>query len=138
MSTAAKIGKGTVLSTSTTQGGSYTPVSEVTDVNTPSASVAKVDATHYTSPNDTMEYLSAVWRDLSDVTVELSYISSQVSTLDGYVGQSRWWKVILPDGVSYTFPGFLSEPGLKIPNKDKISQTMKLNIMGPYTIAGAS
>jgi hypothetical protein len=138
MSTAAKIGKGTTLGTSTTQGGTYTAVSEVTDVIVPSAVVAKVKATHYTSPSDTMEYLSGVWKDLQDVTVELNYLSSQVSTLDGYIGSARWWKVTLPDGVNYIFPGFLSEPGLKIPNEDRISQTFKLCITGPYTIAGAS
>ena len=134
----AIIGKGTTLSYSATQGGSYTALSEVTDVSLPTVKIGKVDVTHYLSDNNTMEYKSAVWQDHEDIKLTLNFLKAQTTTLESFVGVDKWWKITLPDGSTYVQPGFISELGGAAPNKDKVSQSVSITPTGPHTFAAAS
>jgi tail tube protein len=136
--TAAITGKGTTISYATTSGGSYTPLSEVTDVGIPESTVGTVDATHYLSPDNQTEYISSIWQDGSDLAVTLNYVKAQTTILHGLKGDRLYWKITLPDASTYIFPGVFTRLGGATPNKDKITQTMTIKVAGAITyLAGA-
>lgn len=136
--TAGITGKGTKLSNSSTQAGTYTFIAEVRNVAMPELSVPSVDATNYESPSSFSEKKPTGWQDVADVAFEMTYTKTQTTAIYALSGVAQWWKITLSDASVFAFPGFLSKLGGSIPNKDMITQSGSITVTGPVTFtAGA-
>lgn len=136
--TAAITGKGTTIGYGATTAGPFTDYGEVTDIPLPETTVGSVEATHYESPDDTVEKLSVVWQENSDLTFTLNYVKALTTTLYSQVGDELGFQITLPDGSTFTFPGMISRLGGAAPNKDKISQSVTITIRGKVTFAAGA
>lgn len=136
--TAAIVGAGTILSNSSTSGGSYTALVEVTDVKIPESMVAKVEATRYDSPNNAKEFVLIPYREHSDIEVELNFTKAAVTTIYALELVESWWKVTLPDGSLWNFPGFIGKLGGETPNQGKVSLKASITVTGAVTYTPAA
>lgn len=136
--TAAIVGAGSSLTNSSTSGGTYTAVAEVTDVKIPESMVAKVEATNYASPSNAKEFVLIPWREHSDIEVELNFTKAMVTTIYGLELVESWWKVVLPDGSLWNFPGFIGKFGGETPNQGKVSMKASITVTGAVTYTPAA
>jgi hypothetical protein len=140
---AAKIGKGTTVAHSTTSGGSYTTLLEVTKVGSPKQSVKDVDVTHYVSDSGVKEYIPG-WIEPGTVEYEANYLKAQETILQGLLGVAHFYKIQLPDGSNSTsgstfaFPGYIKELGDEIPNEDKINRKITIKVSGPVVFTAGT
>lgn len=138
--TTAILGYDTTYEISTTTGGStYFELGEVIDVTLPSSEAAKVEATHYKSPNRSREYIAG----LQDFTGEAGFTVNWVpgNATDDFVqalrasGETRNHRVTFPNGASITFPGFISGYSGAVPIDDRMTATFKVAQGGAETRA---
>jgi hypothetical protein len=128
-----QIGNATTLSYSTTENGSYADLAEVLNVDLPGFKRGKVDMTSYDSPDHTMEYISSVWKEMSDIPVEIIYVDSQEDELTTISEAAEmWFKITLKNGTYFGGPGFISDFGGSIPNKDKVTRKMTITPTGHW------
>jgi hypothetical protein len=136
--TQAIIGASTTLGYGSTLGGSYTSYGEVVDVKQPGGQVGKVEATHYTSPNFEKEWLSQKWKERDDVGLKLNYFKSQQTLLESHLGLQQFFKITLPDGSTWVFPGFMAKIGGEIPNQGKVECEASITVTGAPTFTAAT
>ena len=134
---AAILGKGTTFLTATASAGSYTAIGEMTDIGTPDPTPDDVEVTHFTSDNSYKEFIPG-FVDGGEVSGKFNFLADAVTTIEGYRGTSRWWKVLLSDGSSYIFPGYLKKLTLGVPLKDKVEASFTIKVTGLHTYAAAA
>lgn len=133
----AIIGKGTTLGHATTSGGSYTTVSEVIDVNFPEPEAADVETSHYTTANGINEYMPG-WVEGGDVEFEVNYNKVEYPLLQAIFKTKLYWKITLPDASTLIFHGYINKLGGPIPNKDRVTNKIKIKVLDiPAFVAGA-
>ena len=104
-------------------------MAEVFSVSFPEMTENDVKATHYLSPGRVHEYI-ADWKEGGEVTVEANYLSAQMSTVHGMRGQTKTWRITLPDGATETWPGYIKSVGMEIPNEDKVTTRLTIKVAG--------
>ena len=129
----ASIGAGTSLAYSATLGGSYTPIAKIESLTPPKIAVAKValetfDATLLNSlpVSDSIPG----WVDPGTHALKAVFDKTVYSTLRGFVGVVKWWKIITPDGSGYVFQGYIMELGREIPLKELMTADLTIAING--------
>lgn len=125
----------TTVAHSTTQNGTYTPLAEVFDVNSPEMSVAIVEFTHYNSDDDQIEKKPSGWKDIGDVTLSMNFTSAQYDTLVGLVGdEDQWFQITVGDsGAVHEFRGFVSKlGGSPVAIKDRVVEKVTITVSGDY------
>lgn len=140
--TAAISGKGTTLSIapdSAGSAGSYTDVGEVIEISQPAVNSDLVDATHFTSDSDFGDTISTGWKKGDDVPFKINYVKAQASTLYGAVGTYSWFKITLPDGSTYVFPGYLTKfGGDPVAMRDRITTSGNMQLAGDMIFTAGS
>ncbi|MBV8781387.1 MAG: hypothetical protein JO353_08320 [Phycisphaerae bacterium] len=134
--TGAIIGAGSSLAYSATSGGSYSALSELIKIGFPKSSVAKIKATNMQSLNLTSEYIAG-FKDTAELSFEANYLKADMTTYQTQLRVQQWWKITLPDGSTFTFPGFLAEIDGDTEAEAKITVKGKLQVTGAITwVAG--
>jgi hypothetical protein len=86
-----------------------TAVAKVRDINGPNQSVASVDVTTQDGTAGYMEYRPGLV-DPGDISGEIMVTGDEFALLDGYMGDSRAWKITFGDaGGTYLGPGHLTD-----------------------------
>lgn len=129
---AAQPSKGATLAYSTTQAGTYTPVSLVTSIEGPEPEKEKVDITVLTSTF--MQYRDSAVPDLGELTFNIWHDpgSTVHATLEGWAtgaSPTMWWHLVFADVKQTTveFQGFLTKFA-------KGSNEIKSNLNGSVSI----
>jgi hypothetical protein len=139
----ASIGYLANITSSATLGGTYTAlVTEPTMVTIPTVEVSKVDATHLQSPGRTKEYIPGMY-DPSAASYEANFVKADYLTLQGFVGQVRYFKVSSPDpdgagaltGMTCTFPGYVHKIETDAQSEDLIKMKWEIQTTGAPTYA---
>ncbi len=121
----AILGKGATIAHSTTLGGSYTPIGEVFEMPFPEFEAPDVETTHYTSPNDTEEYLVG-WNVGNDMEISMNYTPAVYAVLLFLRRQNRFFKITLISGATLTFQANVKKVGGAIPNKDRVTNNLTM------------
>jgi hypothetical protein len=126
---------GSTLSQSLTQGGSYTAVAEVIDIDGPGISVPSSQVTNLGSPLAHHEKRPKLV-DPGKVTFTINYTYAQWLTLMGYATgrQQVWWKITYPDLHGQNFNAHISSFKGKVPLDDPITDDIELDVNGPITL----
>jgi hypothetical protein len=133
------IGKGTTVGISTTEGGSYTLVGEVIDATPPDEDMpADIEMTHYTSPNNKLEWKSSGWEDTGEASFQINFVPGQWQTLRLLKGVTRWYKFTYNDGSYDTYEAFIKRMSKTVPIKDRMVGTITLKGAGGRNFVGAS
>jgi hypothetical protein len=140
MASDATVGYGSVLSTSATQGGTYTDIAQTVDLTGPEPEVGEINITNNDSPDNTKEYLPGMIEP-GEMSFEVIYSSAQAEDLYTMFGDGlvHWFKETYPDGGSWTFPGFLNAFGSEAPTEDEaIRNTVGIKLTGKPVFAAGS
>lgn len=136
---AAMIGAGTTFEVETAAGsGTYTALSEITDITPPSSSVDIVDVTHMESPNLTREFISG-WNDPGEVSLDMNFVPG--STTDDFIiawrlgGERRSARITFPNLVVWTFDAFVTGYTPAIPNEDKLTATLTCKVTSSTVVS---
>ncbi len=135
------IAYGASLSYSATEGGSYTPVAELTEITPPPLTKTRVDKTNHDSPDRTKEKRPGM-RDPGEIDCKALLDADQLETLytlEADDRTERWWKVALPVADGQTLPnrwvgkGFLADIAPMTPLDDKTEVSFKIVMSGKCT-----
>ena len=139
---AAFIGYGASLSYSTTSGGTFTPIAELSEMVPPKTVVKDAEVTRYDSPGETEEFVTG-YRNGGEPTFKANFLKAQYAILYGMIGTPFYWKFQFNDGTVPTTGsviecyGWINEMGAEVPMKEKVSCTLKMRISGlPTFTAG--
>lgn len=139
------IGYGSSLSYSTTEGGSYTPFAEITEVAPPASTRTRVDKTNHDSPDRTKQKRRGM-RDPGEITVKALLDPDELETLYGLEADEddKWFKFALPLATGETLPtrwvglGFIADITPMTPLDDKTEVEFKVVMSGKFTFAKGS
>lgn len=138
--TDAVLGYGTKYEISTTTGGgTFFELGEVIDVSLPSSESARVEATHYQSPNRSREYIAGLQDFTGEASVQINWIPGNAT--DEFLqalrlsGETRTHRVTFPNGATMSFPGFISGYSGAIPIDDRMTATFNIAQGGAETWA---
>ena len=117
--------------------GVFTQVSEVIEVTPPNAVADDVDATHYTSPNRTREYIQGLiepgeasfgMNRVPGGTTETALLALQTS------GAPRMFRFEWPNNTIWDFPAYVKGYETTSPIDDRMTATCTLKVTGSSTI----
>src|SRR3954464_5083819 len=95
MATSGTLGKGTVLSHSTTQGGSYTAVAKIRGPIKPPGK--KIGSAETTTFEDSAEQFIPGFPGAGEASTLALYTTATAAALTALVGTVLWWHIVLPD-----------------------------------------
>lgn len=133
--TKAAIGYGASIAHSTTSGGTYVVIGEVTDLKPGKVTAEKIQVNRFDSPDLFGEIISG-WKNGGEYDLTLTYDKSQYATLLALVGTPLFWKFVKPiigtETVASTsaFAGFIIECGDETPLKAAMQITIKIAVNG--------
>ncbi len=135
----AILGDGSSLGHSTTQGGSYTDLGEITKIGLPKGSAPKVKVTNMQSPNRKHEYISG-FIEPGEVEVEMNWLKAEYKWARANQGVAMWFKITIPvnggsSDYTETFPGFIMEVEGDVPVESQVTSKIKICVTGDSTIA---
>lgn len=127
------IGFGTEIGYGDSEGGSYTPIADMTDVTLPNIEVNDVDVTTHG--------LAALFRDFTpglgnagELELKLLFDKANQATLYGLIRTSKWWKIQFPligaetVSSSWTCLGYIKGIQNMTPLDDKMECTIKIKL----------
>jgi hypothetical protein len=126
-------GYGATLSYCATQGGAYTAVAEIVDIDE-DFSVGEFKKTNLGSPSATHEY-GPKFAEPGDCNFKANYINTVYATLTGllYARTSYYWKVTTPENSVAAFFGFITKCKRTVPDDDGIKIDLTIKRSGPIT-----
>lgn len=117
--------------------GVFTQIGEVIEVTPPNAVADDVDATHFTSPNRTREYITGLiepgeasfgMNRIPGGTTELALQALQAS------GATRLWRFLWPNGTMWEFLAYVKGYETSAPIDDRLTATCTLKVAGATTV----
>jgi predicted secreted protein len=126
-----------VFFSDTSSPGVFTQVAEVIEITPPNAVADDVDATHFTSPNRTREYITGLiepgeasfgMNRIPGGTTEVALMALQTS------GASRLWRFIWPNGTMWEFVAYVKGYESASPIDDRMTATCTLKVAGSTTV----
>jgi len=138
--TVTTIGYGSTLEWSTDDGTTWTQAAEVVQMDLPVHTVNKVDATHMSSPDMTMEYVIGM-REPNDVAFEINMNRADYEALYAleFSGTKALWRQKLPleigatEQLTYTFEGGVELSGGSVVVADVIRVSGSIKRTGKVT-----
>lgn len=114
-------------------GGSFSPITEVTDINGPSLTHQTQDVTNMDSPNGWVEKIPLLIKEAGDVTFETNLIdndASQANMLSDFKsGTVRNWRLVYPSGTRrVSFAAMVGNISQTIPVKGAMKRPITLTI----------
>ena len=111
----------------------YTTISEVKNIEGPSASRAFLDTTSLDATDGWRTYIPG-FKDLGTLTMTINYTKTGYSALlaDFSAESANNYKITLPDGTTITFDAFLTDLPLTIP-EDVVTINATFRISGKPT-----
>ena len=130
----AYIGYGSVLSYSTTLGGSYTTMGQVENIDGPDITVPAVKISNQDSTNTAEEKLPGI-ADAGTLKVTLIYLKTAMAILYTTMYRTQYfWKITYPDASTWTnLYGHISSISPKAPLGDAIKVDLEMEISGKPT-----
>lgn len=131
----ATAAKGTLLGRSTTDGGTYTTISEITGVGGPNCTRDFIDVTHMESTGDYREWITSLI-DGGELTLQANHLpgtSAQNVIKDDFnAGTKLYWQITWTDASSTKtrFAGYVSNLGHDSQVGGKADFTFGLKITG--------
>jgi hypothetical protein len=127
---------GTTLSYGSTQGGSYTEIEEVLDLDE-NFDVPEFKVTHLQSPGATHEYRPKLVEP-GEVGFRTNYRPSTYAVLLGFAASrtQKWWKVATPDGATAVCFGHISKAKRSLPDDGPIGVDITIKRSGPLYFTG--
>jgi len=138
--TEAMIGYGTVFEMADQAAPTvFVAMGEVINVDPGDDQQARVQATHYTSPARTHEYIPGMVEPGS-ATVEMNYIPGSATDVSiiGMTGKKNVGRLTLPNGVRKTFPIIRDSYATAIPIDDRMTATATFHRAGATTTDAAT
>lgn len=135
----AIIGYGTTLGYATTQGGSYTAITLVTDLNKPKVSVTDVNVSSLLSTSAAKEFIPGMIEG-GEPSFKLLFDKTQEAALYALLRTTYWWKITLADsGSTWVWQGHIKEfGGDAVPMDDKVETSVTIKVTGkPVFTAGS-
>lgn len=132
--TTVKVGSGDTPDSPDT----YTFIQEVIEVTPPNMQTDDVDATHFTSPNRTREYIpgliepgeaSIVMNRIDGSATETLLLSLQTS------GALRTWVITWPNETTWSFLGLVKGYEATSPIDDRMTATATIKVAGAQTVS---
>jgi len=117
--------------------GLFTQIQEVIEVTPPNAQSDDVDATHFTSPNRTREYIQGLiepgeasfgMNRVPGGTTEVLLQGLQTS------GALRFWRILWPNNTTWDFSAYVKGYEISSPIDDRITATCTLKVNGSTTV----
>jgi hypothetical protein len=132
--TEAITGKGLILSYGDDADGTdFTEIAEVTDCGLPEFTFGTAEATHYQSPDNTVEKISIEWKEWTDIPFTFNFVAAQYAAAVAIGGIKKYFKIGLANGAYWVGPAQLGKMGGgTIPNKDVIKVASSLTVMGKW------
>jgi Lambda phage tail tube protein, TTP len=138
MATNAMIGYSTLVYYADAESpGTFTQVTEVIEVTPPNQAADDVDATHFTSPNRTREYIqgliepgeaSIVLNRIPGGTAEIAIMALRDS------GARRMWRFVWPNNTIWDFVAYVKGYETTSPIDDRMTATCTLKVSGSTTV----
>lgn len=129
----------TFLSSPSTPTGFVNPIPELKDFTGPSQQNNEIDVTSLDST--AREFLPAL-KDNGTFSTNFNYVPTNVEhqgvITDGNDQTVRWWRLELPDGTLYEFPGFVQTVSISGAPDQAVSGTFAVRISGGLIITPAS
>lgn len=117
--------------------GLFTAIEEVIEVTPPNAVVDDVDATHFTSPNRTREYIAGLIEG-GEASFGMNRIPGSVTELALQALQSsaakRMWRFEWPNGTLWDFVAHVKGYETTSPIDDRMTATCTLKVDGSTTV----
>ncbi len=107
----------------------FTAFAELADVNPPEITGDDEEVTHHTSPDGYKEFIPGLV-DGGEVNVQLNYRKADVATVLALFRVKKNYQIVLPDGSTWVFNGYLKKLGKKTPLKSKMLQDMTFKVNG--------
>ncbi len=124
MATSTK-GYGSSVSVSDTSGGTFVPISQCRDITPPKWTVDSDDTKHMSSTGQFKEKAPG-WIDSDAVSFDMLFTKAQFNTLVGYIGLTKWWKVVDADGNYEKFEGHITSIGREIPMEGRVAASVEI------------
>jgi Lambda phage tail tube protein, TTP len=142
MATNAMIGyQTTVFYADAESPGIFTQVTEVIEVTPPNAVADDVDATHFTSPNRTREYIAGFIEPgeasfgvnrIPGGSLEIALMALRDS------GARRMWRFVWPNNTIWDFVAYVKGHETTSPIDDRMTATYTLKVAGSTTVTVGS
>lgn len=122
-------------------GGAYTALAECFEFTPPSATVAKVDVTHFKSPGRRNETIPGM-TESGTASLQMNYVPGSASDvlIEAARAAGTIWDIVAtyPNGVSVSFMGFVETYEQAIPLDDRLTANVGLSVTGDVTINSAT
>lgn len=121
--------------------GDFSALGEVTNVTPPNESVDVIDVTHMDSPGRYREFIQGLI-DPGDMSVDMNWVPGSATEdliLDWRTsGETRDGRITTPNGITYTFPCFVTGYTPAMPIDGKMSATLTCKVAGEITVGVAA
>jgi len=137
--TIALLGYGGQMSMETASGsGTFVAILEVNEIKPPSPKPSKIDATHFQSPNRTMEFISGLI-DPGDMSFSFNFVPGGVAdtAIRAWIasGDTRKLRITWVNGPTWTFSGTNGGYDINVPINDKMTATVTVTVTGSTVVA---
>lgn len=116
----------------------FSTIAEVQDIKPPALSADTEEVTHQDSPNGWKEYLPTLL-DAGEVTFDLNFIPTDTGhtalITDMTSRVKRNFKVVFPDGSTWSFAAYVTGFEPDAPVSGKLSASVTLKVTGAPTFA---
>lgn len=114
---------------------SWDVIAEVTNISGPGMSRDLIEVTSLDSTGGYREFIGG-FRDGGTLVLSMNYTKEGLESFhsDFESEEAQYYEVVLPDGESFEFEGFVQEFPLTIPTDAQISMEVTIKISGAVTI----
>jgi len=141
MSSSAISGVGTQFRRWNTSTGQWDSIAEINSISGPNMSRETIDVTSLDSTGGYREFIAG-FRDPGTVELEMNFTRSGYETMkDDFESDTRQnYEIVLPDSDTTTleFEGLVTELPLDIPNDDKVTVSVTIQISGSVNLESGS
>lgn len=117
----------------------WTPFVDVTEVQPPKISAAKIDCTHMESPDEFKEQEPGLGES-DDVELKVQFAATQADAVYALFKQKKAFRIQFADGSKWEFVGFISGYGDEVDREGIVTTTITIAVSGKpvFTKAAAA
>jgi hypothetical protein len=118
-------------------GSSFTYLARVLEIKPPKTSVDSIDTSHLESPYQWKEK-AAGWKDTGEAEVKVQFKKDQTAAVYGLLALDKSFQILLADGSTLDFDGFLSGIEPEIDKEGLVTATLTFTVSGKVEFAAAA